>query len=341
MHFLITGHTGFKGTWLVHLLKSRGHTVSGYSLQEEKNSLFEISNAESLLENHFVGDIRDANNLERVASEINAEIVIHMAAQSLVRKSYKEPFSTYETNLIGTLNVLRIFRNRSTTKCILIVTSDKVYENTNSSKAFTEFDPLGGIDPYSASKSIADIATKSWTSSFPGATSVIARAGNVIGGGDICQDRLLPELIAQYSAGNVPVLRYPNGVRPWQHVLDCLNGYLLLVEKAIENKELDGTAWNFGPELDDHMKVSEVAEIVAKSLAPHLSWRHDEGANPVESEILILNSKKSKNQLCWQSRFTAEEAIHMTVNWQTRMDMGETAFNLLKKDISEFESKLN
>ena len=339
MHFLITGHTGFKGTWLVHLLKSRGHTVSGYSLREEKNSLFEISNAESLLEKHYVGDIRDADNLESIASEVNAEVVIHMAAQSLVRKSYKEPFSTYETNLIGTLNVLRIFRDRDTTKCILIVTSDKVYENTNSTEAFTELDPLGGIDPYSASKSIADIATKSWTSSFPGATTVIARAGNVIGGGDICQDRLLPELITQYTSGKAPILRYPNGVRPWQHVLDCLNGYMLLVERAIENKQLDGTAWNFGPDIDDHKKVFEVAEIVAKSLAPGLSWSQDEDSNPVESEILLLNSTKANNQLFWRSRFKAEEAIRMTINWHARINKGGSAARLVKDDIAQFESK--
>lgn len=339
MHFLITGHTGFKGTWLVHLLKSRGHTVSGYSFQEEKNSLFEFSNAKSLLEKHYVGDIRDADNLESIAPEVNADVVVHMAAQSLVRKSYKEPFSTFETNLIGTLNVLRVFRNRDSTKCILIVTSDKVYENTNSAKAFTELDPLGGIDPYSASKSIADIATKSWTSSFPGATTVIARAGNVIGGGDVCQDRLLPELIEQYSSGKVPTLRYPNGVRPWQHVLDCLNGYLLLIERAIENKQLDGTAWNFGPDIDDHKKVFEVAEFVAKSLAPGLSWRQDEDTNLVESEILRLNSTKSNNQLFWRSRFKAEEAILMTINWHERINKGETAASLIENDIAKFEFK--
>lgn len=339
MHFLITGHTGFKGTWLVHLLKSRGHTVSGYSLQEEKNSLFEFSNAKSLLEKHYVGDIRDADNLESIASEVNAEVVVHMAAQSLVRKSYKEPFSTFETNLIGTLNVLRVFRNRDSTKCILIVTSDKVYENTNSPNAFTELDPLGGIDPYSASKSIADIATKSWTSSFPGATTVIARAGNVIGGGDVCQDRLLPELIEQYSSGKVPTLRYPNGVRPWQHVLDCLNGYLLLIERAIENKQLDGTAWNFGPDIDDHKKVFEVAEFVAKSLAPGLSWTQDEDTNLVESEILRLNSTKSNKQLFWRSRFKAEEAILMTINWYESINKGETAANLIENDIAKFEFK--
>jgi len=339
MHFLITGHTGFKGTWLVHLLKSRGHTVSGYSLQEEKNSLFEISNAESLLKHHIVGDIRDVAKLEKFASEVNAEIVVHMAAQSLVRKSYKEPFTTYETNLIGTLNVLRTFRARNSIKCILIVTSDKVYENSNLNRAFTELDPLGGIDPYSASKSIADIATKSWTSSFPGATTVIARAGNVIGGGDICEDRLLPELIAKYSAGEIPVLRYPKGVRPWQHVLDCLNGYLMLIERAVIEKELDGTAWNFGPDLDDHKRVFEVAELVANSLAPGLSWRPDELTHPAESEILVLNSTKSNSQLSWRSRFKADRAIQMTINWQTRISKGENAASLIKNDIDEFESK--
>ena len=338
MHFLITGHTGFKGTWLVHLLKSRGHTVSGYSLEQEKNSLFEISGAEALLENHDIGDVRDLNNLEEFASKVNAQIIIHMAAQSLVRKSYREPFITYETNLIGTLNVLRVFRERATTKCILIVTSDKVYENTIPNKIFTELDPLGGTDPYSASKSIADIATKSWTSSFPGATTVIARAGNVIGGGDICQDRLLPELIAQYSAGVVPVLRYPNGVRPWQHVLDCLSGYLLLVQKAALDKSLDGTAWNFGPTIHDHKKVHEVAELVAQSLAPNLSWDLDQSSNPNESEALLLDSTKSITQLLWSTKFNVDEAIQKTVNWHARKDRGESAISLINSDIHDFES---
>ena len=224
MHFLITGHTGFKGAWLSMLLHARGHTVSGISLQPETNSLFIQANVQKFLERDIRCDINESSKLTSYFNETKPDVVIHLAAQALVRESYNNPITTFETNVMGTLNVMKASQQLRDLKGQLIVTTDKVYKNMNKTSGYVESEALGGQDPYSASKAMADIAAQSWLSSFDNPPTAIARAGNVIGGGDICADRLIPDLIQSYSNGSKPKLRAPNSIRPWQHVLDCLNG---------------------------------------------------------------------------------------------------------------------
>jgi CDP-glucose 4,6-dehydratase len=211
-----------------------------------------------------------------------------------------------------------------------------VYLNKNLKTPFTESDALGGSDPYSASKSIADIATQSWVASFKGQPTVIARAGNVIGGGDFNEERLIPELVSSFLENKPPVVRYPNMIRPWQHVLDCLDGYYKLIKQTVDDVNLDGTIWNFGPEPKNHIKVSEVAEIVSKKLSSNISWINDVNYNPPESEKLFLDSSKAVKQLRWNNRLNVEEALEMTVNWYRDLKNGESAKFLVDRDIKNF-----
>ena len=337
MHFLITGHTGFKGAWLTLILRERGHLVSGISLPPEAGSLFERANVGKFLENDIHCDIRHLKNLTSHFERINPDVVIHLAAQPLVRESYKNPIETFETNVMGTVNVLKASQQLKQLKAQLIVTTDKVYKNIIKSSGFVETEPLGGQDPYSASKAMADIATQSWLSSFENSPSVIARAGNVLGGGDVCADRLIPDLINSYSTGITPKLRAPNSVRPWQHVLDCLNGYLMLVNAVIE-KNVDG-AWNFGPDEDQSKTVAEVADIAAKVWGVEKAWENDLGQHPHEASTLILNSNKARTELGWSDKLSFEETVEWTTNWYKNVDAGMDPLEETLKNIRVFETR--
>jgi CDP-glucose 4,6-dehydratase len=337
MHFLITGHTGFKGAWLSLILQQRGHVVSGISLPPESGSLFERANIGKHLENDIYCDIRDLTKLTTSFKKINPDVVIHLAAQALVRESYRNPIVTFETNLTGTLNVLQASQQIGSLKAQLIVTTDKVYKNVSKSSGYVETEALGGQDPYSASKAMADIATQSWLSSFENAPTAIARAGNVLGGGDVCVDRLMPDLIHSYSSGITPKLRAPNSVRPWQHVLDCLNGYLTLVDAVIENKA-EG-AWNFGPDENQSKTVADVANIAAKVWGVEKSWENDSGAHPHEASMLILNSKKARTNLGWSDKLSFEETIEWTTNWYKNVYSGKDPLEESLKNIRDFESR--
>jgi CDP-glucose 4,6-dehydratase len=337
MHFLITGHTGFKGAWLTLILRERGHLVSGISLPPEAGSLFERANVGKFLENDIHCDIRHLKNLTSHFERINPDVVIHLAAQPLVRESYKNPIETFETNVMGTVNVLKASQQLKQLKAQLIVTTDKVYKNISKSSGFVETDPLGGQDSYSASKAMADIATQSWLSSFENSPSAIARAGNVLGGGDVCADRLIPDLINSYSTGVTPKLRAPNSVRPWQHVLDCLNGYLMLVNAVIE-KNVDG-AWNFGPDEDQSKTVAEVADIAAKVWGVEKAWENDLGQHPHEASTLILNSNKARTELGWSDKLSFEETVEWTTNWYKNVDAGMDPLEETLKNIRDFETR--
>jgi CDP-glucose 4,6-dehydratase len=337
MHFLITGHTGFKGAWLSLILQQRGHVVSGISLPPEKGSLFEQANIGKNLENDIYCDIRDLTKLTTSFKKINPDVVIHLAAQALVRESYRNPIVTFETNVIGTLNVLQASQQIGQLKAQLIVTTDKVYKNISKSSGYVETEALGGQDPYSASKAMADIATQSWLSSFENAPTAIARAGNVLGGGDVCADRLITDLIHSYSSGITPKLRAPNSVRPWQHVLDCLNGYLTLVDAVIENKA-DG-AWNFGPDENQSKTVADVANIAAKVWGVEKSWENDSGNHPHEASMLILNSNKARTNLGWSDKLSFEETIEWTTNWYKNVNSGKDPLDETLKNIRDFESR--
>lgn len=337
MHFLITGHTGFKGAWLSLILHERGHRISGVSLQPEAGSLFAVAEIGKILENDIRCDIRESSKLASYFKEINPDVVIHLAAQALVRESYKNPVDTFETNVIGTLNVLKASQQITDLRAQLIITTDKVYKNIGKTIGYEETEPLGGQDPYSASKAMADIATQSWLSSFENAPTAIARAGNVIGGGDVCADRLIPDLVHSYSSGLTPKLRAPNSVRPWQHVLDCLNGYLMLADAVVQN-QAEG-AWNFGPDENQAKTVSNVADIAGAAWGVETSWEQDLGNHPHEASMLMLNSKKARTQLSWLDKLSFEESVEWTINWYKNVHKGARPLDEMLRNIEEFESR--
>ena len=337
MHFLITGHTGFKGAWLSLILQQRGHLVSGISLEPEVGSLYEQARIGKFLENDVRCDIRESTSLLSHFREISPDVVIHLAAQALVRVSYEQPRNTFETNVFGTLNVLYASQQISDLKAQLIITTDKVYKNVGKASGYVETEALGGHDPYSASKAMADIATQSWLSSFENPKTAIARAGNVIGGGDVCADRLIPDLMNSYSSGIAPRLRAPNSVRPWQHVLDCLNGYLMLVDGLIQNN-VNG-AWNFGPDENQSKTVADVAKIAGVVWGAEKSWESDLGNHPHEASMLMLNSNKARTELGWSDKLTFEESVQWTTNWYKNVNKGSDPLEETIKNIREFESR--
>ena len=337
MHFLITGHTGFKGAWLSLMLNQRGHQVSGISLAPVSGSLFERAQIKNFLESDIRCSILESAKVANHFNDLNPDVVIHLAAQSLVLESYKSPVKTFETNVIGTLNVLHASQQLEGLKAQLIVTTDKVYRNKGKSLAFSETDELGGEDPYSASKAMADIATQSWLSSFKNPPTAIARAGNVIGGGDVCNDRLLPDLIRSYSLGLIPKLRAPNSIRPWQHVLDCLNGYLELVDALIA-KSADG-AWNFGPDENQSKSVADVANIAGATWGVKKNWNFDLEIHPHEATLLVLNSSKARTKLNWTEKLSFEESVEWTTKWYKNVSLGNDPLGETIKNIREFESK--
>jgi CDP-glucose 4,6-dehydratase len=337
MHFLLTGHTGFKGTWLSLLLRHRGHRISGISLEPVGGSLFERTAIGKIFENDIRCDIREAERLTAHFKEVNPDVVIHLAAQALVRESYKNPVDTIETNLSGTINVLNASQQIIDLKAQLIITTDKVYKNVGKATGYVETEALGGQDPYSASKAMADIATQSWLSSFVNPRTAIARAGNVIGGGDVCADRLIPDLISSYSSGLIPRLRAPNSVRPWQHVLDCLNGYLMLVDALIQ-RNADG-AWNFGPDENQLKTVADVANIAGAIWGAEKSWESDLGDHPHEASMLMLNSNKARSELGWSDKLNFEESIEWTIKWYKNVYNGGEPYAEMMENIENFESR--
>jgi CDP-glucose 4,6-dehydratase len=337
MNYLITGHTGFKGAWLSLLLQERGHRVSGISLKPEENSLFVAVNSADIYENDIRCDIRDYAKLEAYFKDVNPDVVIHLAAQALVRESYRNPIGTFETNVMGTLNVIKASQQIQNLKAQLIITTDKVYKNVNKESGYRETDALGGFDPYSASKAMADIAVQSWVSSFRSPPTAIARAGNVIGGGDVGLDRLIPDLIHSYSVGLTPRLRAPNSVRPWQHVLDCLNGYLMLVDSLVKKKATG--EWNFGPDERQSKTVANVAEIAGSIWGVEKNWENDLGNHPHESPILMLNSDKARTKLGWSDKLTFEESVGWTINWHKNVIEGSNPLEETLNNIRAFESK--
>ena len=314
MRYLVTGHTGFKGSWLSLMLANSGHEVFGLSLDPEETSLFATAELSPIFSIDCRLDIRDKDEVEKYIKQIDPEVVIHLAAQPLVRYSYQYPIETYSTNVMGTLNVLEATRSAKSLLATLIITTDKVYKNIGQLSGYVESDPLGGDDPYSASKAAADIATQSWIKSFSERPVAIARAGNVIGGGDWASDRLIPDLVRSFSSGVTPVVRNPLAVRPWQHVLDCLNGYINLVDSLLVGR--DGGEWNFGPDHLVHHIVSEVVETFAHEYGfLGTPWKLDTGANPHESNFLLLDSRKARSELGWVDLLDFNSSISWTAAW--------------------------
>jgi len=316
MHYLVTGHTGFKGSWLALMLHLQGHLVSGISLDPIERSLFNLVRLSNAFENDFRIDIRHSTELSRAVKAINPDVIIHLAAQPLVRESYRDPVGTFESNVLGTLNLLEASKQLTGLKAILVITTDKVYRNFNHLRGYVESDELGGDDPYSASKAAADIAAQSWVKSFATTPVSIVRAGNVIGGGDFAADRIIPDLVKAYSSNQIPELRYPDAIRPWQHVLDCLNGYQNLVSKMLS----DGISgvWNFGPPLDEKHSVLELVLSFSKAWGlDHQKqvWKHDHAEQPHEAGYLLLDSTKARTELGWEDKLSFDASINLTTSW--------------------------
>lgn len=336
MHYLITGHTGFKGAWLTLLLKQRGHTVSGIALDPLPGALFEIAELTQDLEGDVRLDIRDASGLRNAFQRLAPDVVVHMAAQPLVRESYRNPRYTFETNVDGTLNVLEATAATSSVKAQLIVTTDKVYRNVGKRDGYVETDALGGVDPYSASKAMADLLTQSWVASFPAVHTAIARAGNVIGGGDVSPERLLPDLISAFATTRPAVIRYPDAVRPWQHVLDCLNGYSLIIDAMLRGH--GNGPWNIGPDRRDFVSVREVADEAARLWGHDASWTVDTGSHPHEAALLTLDSGRTRSELGWSDRAGFRKAAQWTVDWHRHVLAGKDPRTVTIAQIQGFES---
>lgn len=333
----ITGHTGFKGTWLSLWLTQMGANVSGYSLAPATEpNLFEIVNIKNKI-NYTIGDVRDLNTLKRSLIHSDPEIIFHMAAQPLVRKSYRDPVDTYSTNVMGTVNLLEASRDLKNLKTIINVTTDKVYENKELDKPFKEIDNLGGFDPYSNSKACSELVTSSFRSSFyhgTGVKIVTARAGNVIGGGDWSEDRLIPDIIRAYSSSNPVFIRNPNAIRPWQHVLESLTGYLKLAEFLDSTLNDYPLSWNFGPNPNDFLKVSDIINLL-KDLTPLIKFEVKEEALH-EAQILKLDNTQARTLLGWSSRWDVKHTIQKTFSWYMEYLRGEDPLKLCLKQIEEF-----
>ncbi len=335
-HVLITGHTGFKGSWLIAMLHHQGAKVSGIALDPVAGGIFEKAALHEILAHDIRLDIRNSVELTKAIQKISPEVVIHLAAQPLVLASYEQPTETYETNVMGTLNVLQAVEATSSVEATLIITTDKVYrQEPGAEKAFMESDALGAADPYSTSKAMADLLTQSWIAGHPEVKIAIARAGNVIGGGDVAENRLLPDLVKAFASGTTGRVRNPESVRPWQHVLDCLAGYISLTEALISGKAKSG-AYNFGPAPESPLQVREVASIAVSVWGESANWIAEERKQPHESQFLILDSEKSNMALGWTEKLTSKEAIQWSLEWSKREWNGESARSLTLEQLSNF-----
>jgi len=323
VRYLVTGHTGFKGAWLSLLLNQSGHEVCGLSLDPEPGSLFIAARVDEVLAGDVRCDVRDAEATQAAIKNLAPDVVIHMAAQPLVRASYADPRWTMETNVMGTLSVLEGVSVTPSVKGLVAVTTDKVYRNVGQRAGYVESDALGGHDPYSASKAMSDILISSWTDSFGPCPTSIARAGNVIGGGDVSEDRLFPDLISAFQEGRTARLRYPEAVRPWQHVLDCLGGYIMLAEATAAGNA--SGAWNFGPDPDAFRSVGEAATTAAGLWGDGASWTAQPGDHPHEAELLTLDSSRARKELGWSDLLDFEASISWTIEWAKTVQSGTTA----------------
>ncbi len=335
----LTGHTGFKGGWLSLWLSSMGAKVTGYALAPNTNpNFFEVAKVAEDLEQSHIADIRDLERLQKAIADAKPEIVIHMAAQPLVRYSYVNPVETYATNVMGTVHVLESIRNVDSVRAAVIVTTDKCYENKEWAWGYRENEPMGGYDPYSNSKGCAELVTSAYRQSyFPveeyakhQVAIASARAGNVIGGGDWSEDRLIPDAIKAFETRKALIIRNPLATRPWQHVLEPLSGYLILAQALYERgPQFDG-GWNFGPRDEDARPVQEVINLLIKNWGSLASWQQDQSEQPHEAHSLKLDCSKARQYLNWTPRWGLEQAIEKIAQWQKgfRGDMNMKALSL-------------
>ncbi|MHB1323596.1 MAG: CDP-glucose 4,6-dehydratase [Coriobacteriia bacterium] len=338
---LLTGHTGFKGSWLSRWLLDLGAEVTGYALEPDTTpSLFEDLRLTDALDSR-IGDVRDARAVDDVVSEVRPDVVLHLAAQPLVRRSYAEPRYTFETNVMGTVNVLDAVRRCEETRVVVNVTTDKVYENPETGIPFAEDDALGGWDPYSASKAASEVVTSSYRRSFlrgeAGAVVASARAGNVIGGGDWANDRLVPDCARALSAGKPVLVRNPASVRPWQHVLDPLSGYLHLVASLLSHPQLAG-AFNFGPGPSSDAEVAEVVELFVRGWGGG-TWESPlSDDQPHEAGVLKLDIGKAERMLGWRPLWDLGETVERTARWYRRYGERHPVDELVAEDLAAYRA---
>jgi CDP-glucose 4,6-dehydratase len=317
----LTGHTGFKGSWLSIFLNLLGAEVKGYSLKpEQKLNIFDLANISNLISSSIIGDIRDYKKLKKSIFEFSPDFIIHMAAQPLVKDSYINPKYTYEVNTLGTVNILNILNELNFIKSALIITTDKVYFNDNKRNYYKENDSLGGFDPYSNSKSCAELAVNSYNHSFFKKKNIFiatARAGNVIGGGDFSKDRIIPDYFRSLSKNKKLILRSPNSIRPWQHIIDPLYGYILLLMKLHSKKKFINSSWNLGPDKSNNKSVNDVINLINKEFNDSVKIVKKEKISNkfYESKVLMLNSEKSRKNLNWEAKYNLKESIKLIAFW--------------------------
>jgi len=341
---LITGHTGFKGSWLCLLLNQLGADIYGYALNPPTTpSLYNEARIDEFVHS-YIGDVRDYNNLQEVMLRVNPEIVIHMAAQPLVRESYKIPRETYEINVMGTVNLLDAVRQVSSVKAIVNVTTDKCYDNREWHWGYRENEPMGGYDPYSNSKGCSELVTSSFRNSYfnideynkHGVALASARAGNVIGGGDWAEDRLIPDFIRSIIKGNNLEIRSPYAIRPWQHVLEPLSGYLLLSKNLFIHGAKFASGWNFGPDDRDARNVEWISKKLCDSWGNGASYTVDKNPHPHEANYLKLDCSKAKSELEWSPKWNIEKTIKSIVEWNKRFIAGDDIRLVCEKQIEDY-----
>lgn len=337
----LTGHTGFKGSWLSLWLQSMGAIVKGYALNPLTNpNLFDVAKVTQEMESE-IGDIRNLEQLTASMVAFNPDIVLHLAAQPLVRYSYQAPVETYSTNVMGTVNVLEAARKCRNLKAIVNVTTDKCYENKEWLWGYREDEPMGGFDPYSSSKGCAELVTSAYRQSFfqnAGIGLASARAGNVIGGGDWSQDRLVPDILKAFENNEPVIIRNPNSIRPWQHVLEPLSGYLMLAQALYENPSDYAEGWNFGCNDDDAKPVQFIVECLAAVWGDNAHWILDAKNNPHEAHYLKLDSSKAKARLHWMPKWSLNDALEKIVEWQKNYQHGANMQAITLKQIETYQT---
>jgi CDP-glucose 4,6-dehydratase len=329
----LTGHTGFKGSWIALWLQHLGARVTGFALPPATDpNLFDLAGVADGMTS-IQGDIRDADSLRQAVADTAPDLVFHFAAQALVRRSYEDPLETFTTNVIGTANLLEAVRHTSSVKVVVNVTSDKCYENREWVWGYRENEPMGGHDPYSSSKGCAELVTAAYRRSFFNTPDedqervalATVRAGNVIGGGDWSRDRLVPDIMKSILSGKSVVIRYPQAIRPWQHVLEPLSGYLLLAERLWEDAKTFAGAWNFGPNETDARPVAHICDTLTRHWGLSAGWQHDRQTHPHEATYLKLDCSKARMRLGWRTRLDLETTLKWIVDWyqafESKQDM--------------------
>lgn len=344
----ITGHTGFKGSWLSLWLQHFGARVTGYALQPPTNpSLFEVAQVEQGMAS-IIADIRDGAMIINTMRQAEPDIVIHMAAQPLVRHSYVDPVETYSTNVMGTVNLLEAIRQTSSVRAVVNITTDKCYENKEWVWGYRENEPMGGFDPYSSSKGCAELVTAAYRNSFfnltkPGHSPIAlatARAGNVIGGGDWAEDRLIPDILRAIQNGQSVNIRNPHATRPWQHVLEPLSGYLTLAEKLYTQGPAFAEAFNFGPAEGDAKPVQWIVEQLTQQWGDGANWKLDQAEHPHEAHYLKLDCSKAKTRLNWEPRWTLAQALENIIEWHKMHQRGDDMRELTIRQITTFQEQV-